>query len=353
MPDPYLSEIKYRGGANLDFVEVAVDQGTDVSNIQVIIYNPNGTVRSTNALGAIDGTIAGRDVYTLDDASSATFNGVHQNGAVALVVNGTVTQFLSFNRVVTASQGPASGMTATQLGQTSNGASWETSDNGATYDNQTNPTPNTVPCFLSGTHIAVPGGTSAVEDLRVGDPVWTEDAGHQPILWTGARSLSVAECVDKAAAPVRIPAGAFGPGAPQRDVMVSPNHRLALSHPLCALYFQSDTVLVSAKALTGYRGIGPCPVRVPVRYHHLLLPRHHILRANGLASESFLPEPMGLAALRPAARCALLAALDTGGDSDRRAARVILRPSEAMMLMQGAAGDTLDMLAGLLDAIAA
>lgn len=123
---PYLSEVKYLGAGSLDFVEVAVDAGTDVSNIQLVIYNPSGTVRTTNALGSLVGTEHGQDIYVVDAATSATFNGLHANGAAALVVDGTVVQFVSFNRAVTATNGPASGQTSTQIGTTGAGESLET-----------------------------------------------------------------------------------------------------------------------------------------------------------------------------------------------------------------------------------
>ncbi|MEL7206204.1 MAG: hypothetical protein AAGL19_18630, partial [Pseudomonadota bacterium] len=66
MPDPFISEVKYRGGANEDFIEIAVDAGTDVSDIQVTVYRSNGTVRSTSDLSDVTPTtVNGRDVYTL------------------------------------------------------------------------------------------------------------------------------------------------------------------------------------------------------------------------------------------------------------------------------------------------
>ena len=165
MPTPYFSELKFQGGAALDFIEVAVDAGMDVSNIQVAVYNPNGTVRTTNLLGTIDGTIARRDIYVIDTATSVTFNGLSRNGAVALVENGTVISFLSFNRTVTATAGPANGMNSTALGNTAGGESLETSDDGATYSVQTAPNPGTVPCFLTGTMILCEHGYRPVETL--------------------------------------------------------------------------------------------------------------------------------------------------------------------------------------------
>ncbi|MFT4743447.1 MAG: hypothetical protein ACI91Z_001422 [Yoonia sp.] len=97
MPDPYVSEVKYQGGPSLDFVEIAVDAGTDVSSIFVTIYNPDGSVRSVNALGTSVGTQFGQDIYVIDTATSGTFNGLHKFGGVALEQDGTLVSFISFD----------------------------------------------------------------------------------------------------------------------------------------------------------------------------------------------------------------------------------------------------------------
>lgn len=351
MPAPYFSELKFLGNASVDFIEVAVDAGSSVANISVVVYHSNGSVRSTNALGVVDGTVAGRDVYTIDTATSATFTGLNKNGAVALVVNGTVTSFLSFQSSVTATAGPANGMTSTQLGATGAGESFETTDNGATYQIQSTPTPDTVPCYVAGTRILTPRGYRPVEDLRAGDLVWTEDDGYCAILWAGSRAVDAADAHDPAVAPIRIPAGAFGPGAPLRDLYISPNHRIALSHTLCALYFESYEVLAPAKALLGHRGIAQPPNAAPVHYHHLLLERHHILRAEGLAAESFLPEAMALNALKPSDRTAV-AALTQGADYGPTA-RITLKPDELRVVLAGAGADVLDLYAPEQAALAA
>lgn len=337
MPDPYISEIKYLGAGTLDFIEVAVDQGLDVSNIQVVIYNNNGTVRSIDNLGTLNGTMAGRDVYVIDEATAANFTGIHQNGAVALVVDGTVVSFLSFNQSVTATAGPANGMSSTALGRTGRDESFETTDNGASYGVQSTPNSGTVPCFLSGTRIRTDKGEVPVECLRAGDRVLTLDDGYQPVLWAGMRQLTLDEGRDPAQRPVRIPAGALAPGLPMRDLYLSPNHRAMLSHPLCALFFQQDDVLAAAKSLMGARGIGHGPVALPVRYHHLLLGRHQVLFANGVPCESFMPEEIGLSGFPPADRTAIAQALGRQG-SYGPTVRMVAKPAEVRLLLDRAIG---------------
>ncbi len=332
MPDPYFSEIKFLGGASLDFIEVAVDSGTDVSNIQVVVYNPNGTVRTTNALGTVVDTINGRDVYVIDTASSTTFNGLNKNGAIALVENGVVTSFLSFDRVVTATEGPANETSSTSLGTTSAGESLETSDDGASYQVQTSPNSGTIPCFVSGTMILTDKGECPVETLKVGDKVLTADAGPQPILWAGQRDLAVCEHRYSGNLPVCIPAGSLARGVPNRDLFVSPNHRIVLDHPFVALYFHVNEVLAPAKALVGHRGIDIGPVHAPVCYHHTLLANHQVIWANGAPSESLHLAQMALDGFSRSAQAEIVKAAgypETYGPT----ARTALKPSEAGLLL--------------------
>ena len=342
MPDPYFSEIRFLGGAAVDFIEVAVDSGTDVSNIQVVVYNPNGTVRTTNTLGTVVDTINGRDVYVIDTANTATFNGLHKNGAIALVENGVVTSFLSFGQVVTATEGPADGTSSTSLGTTIAGESLETSDDGATYQVQTSPNSGTIPCFVSGTMILTDQGERRIEKLSVGDKVVTDDAGLQRIKWIGKRELSVREHLDPAKLPIRLPVGSLARGIPNRTLHVSPNHRMVLHHPLAALYFHADEVLAPAKALVGHRGIGTGPVRAPICYHHILFDRHHIIWANGAPSESLHLARMALEGFDRHAQEEILQAAGHP-DAYGPTARTTLKPCEVGLLLNDSQGH--DMIA--------
>ncbi|MEO0370540.1 MAG: Hint domain-containing protein, partial [Pseudomonadota bacterium] len=175
MPDPFLSEVKYLGNASQDFIEVAVDAGTDVSNLVVTVYRPNGTVRSTSDVSLLTPTtVNGFDVYLIDNSGPTAFNGVALNQAVSLSEGSTVYQFVSFSDTpggVTATTGPANGLTSTDIGQAGAGESLETQDQGGSYFTQTDPDPNNVTCFVAGTQIDTQDGPVAVEDLTVGTRV--------------------------------------------------------------------------------------------------------------------------------------------------------------------------------------
>ncbi|HEX6474991.1 MAG TPA: hypothetical protein VF114_07900, partial [Candidatus Limnocylindria bacterium] len=98
-----------------EFIEVAGPAGTDLSDYDLVLYNGNGGAPygSTIALSGI-----------LDDQQggmgTAPFDAVGlQNGSpdgIALVFNGSVIQFLSYEGSFTAVGGPANGMVSTDIG---------------------------------------------------------------------------------------------------------------------------------------------------------------------------------------------------------------------------------------------
>lgn len=281
MPDPYISEVDYRGPAGTDHIEIAVTAGTDVSTVQVAVYHPNGTVRWIDGLGSLQDTIAGQDVYVIAGM------GVHKNGAIALVVDGEVTQFISFDNAVTATEGPAAGMTSVQVGSVGNdqAASLISTDGGASYDFQAVSDPGVIPCFLAGTMIDTDTGPRKVQDLRPGDLIRTED-GLSPLRWIGRSAVKASR---EALYPVRLPAGALGRAQPDRDLLVSQNHRIALEGTDCELLFGSARVLVAAKHLVGQFGIRLDRSFSRPVYYHLLFDQHELVRSNGLVTESFHP----------------------------------------------------------------
>ena len=144
-----------------------------------------------------------------------------------------------------------------------------------------------IPCFTPGTLIATPQGTRPVEALRPGDLVLTRDAGLRPVLWSSATTLPATRLArDPHLAPILIPTGALGPNLPDRDMMVSPQHRMLMTGWKAQLLTGSSEVLVPAKALTGMGGIRQLTDARSVRYLHLLFDSHQVICANGTWSES-------------------------------------------------------------------
>ncbi len=146
-----------------------------------------------------------------------------------------------------------------------------------------------VPCFTPGTLIATARGECPVEDLRVGDRVVTRDNGLQEIRWVGRRDLSEAElALTPHLRPVLIRAGSLGENLPDRDMHVSPNHRMLLAEDRSVLYFDEYEVLAAAKHLTHRSGVDTLP-RGGVSYLHFMCDRHEIVLGDNAWSESSNP----------------------------------------------------------------
>ncbi len=293
---PYFSELSYLGSAAGDFAEVVLPAGTDPSAYTVTVYNPSGTVRSTNGLGTKVATISGQDVYVIS-------TGIHKNGAVALDDGSSVLSFVSFDRAVTASGGAANGLTSTQIGTVSNSNQSLASTDGISYTVQLDD-PGVIPCFLAGTRIETDRGAVPVEVLKAGDQVLTAKGDLARLAWVGMfrPGHRMAE------APVCIPQDSLGPGLPNRDLTISPNHQIAFGGPEVELFFGAEDVFVAAKFLIGHNGIGYAPTRRPT-YHHLLFDRHEVIIANGVMTESFQPGRVVMDALDQQIRSEILTAL--------------------------------------------
>lgn len=159
-----------------------------------------------------------------------------------------------------------------------------------------------VPCFTAGTRIATPQGEVPIESLRIGDEVMTQDHGAVPILWAGGRRLDQrALAAQPGLRPVVIRSNALGRHG---EVMLSPQHAVL------AMTRQGER-LVRAKHLADLEDprFRIAWGKRQVSYHHILLPQHGIVTANGLAAESMYPGPIALRALGPQACFDLTATL--------------------------------------------
>ena len=144
-----------------------------------------------------------------------------------------------------------------------------------------------VTCFVSGTLIEADGGPVAIEDLSVGDLVVTRDHGLQPIRWVGKTTVAHATLLkNERLRPIRIKAGALSEGLPNRDLLVSRQHRLLSVSKLSKRMFGEAEVLISAIRLTDLPDISIEQVTGAVAYYHLLFDQHEIISAEGAPAES-------------------------------------------------------------------
>lgn len=146
-----------------------------------------------------------------------------------------------------------------------------------------------VPCLVRGTLIATPQGMRPIEEIRAGELVETE-RGPQPVLWAGCREVTAGQLQeDPRLLPVVVQPGALGN---RRELRLSRQHCIAFDTP-------RGPALVRAGHLLDRMGgkIRLARGMQSVSYHHLLLPRHGLLRSDGMAVESLWPGPVGLRAL--------------------------------------------------------
>lgn len=197
---------------------------------------------------------------------------------------------------------------------------------------------NVIPCFTPGTRIATPTGERRVEDLEVGDRVITRDNGIQEIRWVGRREMTGVE-LDAAPhlRPVLIRQGALGKGLPERDMLVSPQHRVLMSGEKPMLYFDESEVLVAAKHLTAMEGIDVVDVS-ETTYIHVMFDQHEVILSDGTWTESFQPGDMTLGAMGDAQRSEILELFPelatAEGIEGYEAARRSLKRHEAALLAQ-------------------
>lgn len=162
-------------------------------------------------------------------------------------------------------------------------------------------------CFTPGTRIDTPGGSRAIEQLREGDLVLTKDNGPQEIQWIGSRRMTGARLFAlPKLRPIRIKPGALGHEFPRRALVVSPDHRVLVRGEVARALFNTPEVLVSARQLENGHNVKVDFKLREVTYVHLLLPRHEILFANGVETESFHPADAAMSSLDDDDRTRLL-----------------------------------------------
>ncbi|SOC00002.1 ExeM/NucH family extracellular endonuclease [Rhodobacter maris] len=189
----FINEIHYdNSGTDIDeMIEIAGPAGTDLSGWSMVLYNGNGgAVYNTTALsGVIDDEGAGFG------ALSFAFPGL-QNGApdgIALVDgSGTVVQFLSYEGVMTAADGPAAGLTSTDIGvaetgSTPTGETLQLSGTGTVYEDfgWTGPVAGSAGALNAGQSF----GASSLSMIAIADAQVAEgDSGTVEMVFTVSRS---------------------------------------------------------------------------------------------------------------------------------------------------------------------
>jgi hypothetical protein len=183
-----------------------------------------------------------------------------------------------------------------------------------------------VPCFVAGTRIRMRHGIKLIENIEVGDEVWTLDHGSQPVRWVGGVKVDASDTL----APIEFAPGSIGNS---ERLCVSPQHRILVQGWRAELLLGTDQVLVAACHLAD-AGMARRVQGGSVCYFHLRFDRHEIIDGNGVLSESLYFGRQSLCTLPHESMVELLELfpeLAKGTDSELVARRVA-RGYEASLL---------------------
>jgi uncharacterized repeat protein (TIGR03803 family) len=265
----------YDGGLSGDGTVFELVNNGDGSYTPITLVNFNGADGELpesrliiNAAGDLFGTTAGiaNDYGTVFEIVK-TDNGYASTPITLVSFDGTDGRY------------PVAGLTADAAGDLFGTTSQGGAENGGTAFELTD-TGFQVPCFCRRTPILTERGEVAVEDLAVGDRVVSAiDGESRTIVWIGWGRVDCTAARDPQKVwPVRVRAGAFADGVPNRDLYLSPGH--AVLPP------GEDELIPIGHLVNGDNiAFAPCD---SVTYWHVELDEHDIMLAGGLAAESFL-----------------------------------------------------------------
>lgn len=158
-------------------------------------------------------------------------------------------------------------------------------------------------CFVAGSLIDTIDGKRPVEDIEIGDEVLTRNSGVQTVKWVGKRNISSSILRQKPnLRPVLFKQSSIAKNVPDRDMHVSPQHRMHLSGANVKLLFWENEVLAPAKSMINDHSILADHGHSDVTYVHIMFDKHEIVRVDGCWSESFYPGKVGLKAVDHNAR---------------------------------------------------
>ena len=232
--------------------------GLGLTNFQDVLFGSGGydTLKTSRTAGTLPATISGfaRTSDIIDLTQIGTDGTITNNDTVG-------------HRVTVSGSG---GSVVLQL-DASDSTSFTTMSDGASGT-------ELIPCFCRGTMILTERGEVPVEGLAIGDNVITLSEAARPIKWIGKRAYDPRFVEgNRNLLPIRIEAGALGPGVPARDLWISPEHALCLRQ-----------VLVPAQLLVNDATITQ-PERVErLEYFHIDLGTHDVILAEGVPAESYV-----------------------------------------------------------------
>lgn len=192
-------------------------------------------------------------------------------------------------------------------------------------------------CFTQRTWVITKNGSVRVRALRAGHMVQTRDHGFQPIRWVGRRATDPADVAEPGHLwPIRIKRNALGNNSPERQLVVSPKHRILLAGEDIQRKFDVPEILVAAQDLIGMPGIKRVRPE-QLTYVYFMFDQHELVMGNEVWSESCQPTDQMISILSPGQRATLFDAFpqfrSTNGLSGYPAARHTLNKTAVESLL--------------------
>ncbi len=258
-------QIDLPNGGNAIIQNNTIEKGPGAQNHSFISFGEGGSLASNSALSVTGNTV-------INDTGGAATLLANHTGVTASVTNNTV-YGLTVNQLVS---GPAGSLASNALQPISSAPP-------VSYAAPYLPVlPFSFACFAAGTRILTTNGDVPVESLGIGQHVnVTGPAASErsrPVRWIGHRTIDLTRHAHPDhVQPIRIRAGAFAPGRPRRDLLLSPDHAVYTDGMLIPVrLLRNDATIVREDGLRS------------IRYFHVELDRHDVLFAEDLAAESYL-----------------------------------------------------------------
>lgn len=148
---------------------------------------------------------------------------------------------------------------------------------------------NAFNAFAQGSIVQTSAGPVAVEDLIPGMMLETADGSTLPIRWIGAMTLLPMQGSETHTPPAlyRVTDGCLGPTTGMPDLILGAGARLSRR----GYTDRSITTLSEIADVVDGNTIVQITPRSPIQLFHIALDSHRLLQVNGIAMESYLPDP--------------------------------------------------------------
>jgi hypothetical protein len=135
-------------------------------------------------------------------------------------------------------------------------------------------------CFLKGTRISTPIGSIAIENLKVGDEIFTHDGNVAKVRFNFNQIKTTHRFVNKKHYPIKISANALGDNIPSKDLYVTPDHAIYL--PEFHIFAEAST-LINGMSIYQMQEMPASFI-----YHHILCDNQEIVLAENTPTETFI-----------------------------------------------------------------